>query len=206
MTRTPALLAALFATSAAAQTFAPFKMVHAPYPIYIDGNFSAAGPIANVEVDVQAAINAWNGAPGSYARWTYAGRATPPTFPPTMAATKDTNDKFSVAALFVTQTNDPYYNYALGGGQLISSAVPLTYAGQLYACDIFLNAVGINWVSGNLPVISTTASVQTFVAHDLGRCMGITDYPNDLNGIMWDQTLGTKKLPIAADFQLLAAA
>jgi uncharacterized protein (TIGR03382 family) len=201
MTRAAALLASLCAGAAAAQTFAPFKMVHAPYPIYIDGNFSAAGPVANVEQDVQAAINAWNGAPGSYARWAYAGRATPPGFPTGMAATEDVNDTFSVAALFVTQASDPYYNYALGA-QAISAAVPLTYAGQLYACDIFLNAKDFTWVSGGTPVISTTASVQTFVSHELGRCMGLTDLPNDLNAIMWDQTLGTKKLPIQADFDL----
>lgn len=204
MTRALVLLAALGATTALAQTSAPFKMLQDPYDLYIDGNFSAAGSITSVETDVKAAINAWN-ASGAYARWSYVNPATPPTFPTGMAATKDPNDKFSVAALFVTQASDPFYNYALGGGRQIAAAVPLTYAGQLYACDIFLNAKDYTWVSGATPVISTTASVQTFVAHELGRCMGITDYPRDVNGIMWDQTLGTKKLPIQADYDLLKA-
>ncbi|HVE86789.1 MAG TPA: hypothetical protein VND93_28220, partial [Myxococcales bacterium] len=187
-------------------TYAPFKMVQDAYPIYVDGRSDPVVgiPLSNVISDVQAAINGWNATPGSYARWTYSGRAVAGN-PAGMATPEDSNDTFSVAVLFVTQRTDPYYDLALGGGEQKSGSIPLTYAGQLYACDIFLNAVNFAWTAGTLPLTSTTASVQSFVGHELGRCMGLTTGAGDMNAVMWfDIPLGDRRSPIQADFDLLA--
>ncbi|HEY8211021.1 MAG TPA: hypothetical protein VIG99_26240 [Myxococcaceae bacterium] len=205
MKRASVLAAVLGASAALAQTYAPYKMLHVAYPIYIDGRTDpvAGVPLNDVQADVQAAINAWNGAPNSYARWTYAGRATAGN-PVGMASPEDTSDTFSVAVILVTQRSNPNYNSALGGGAQISAAVPLTYAGQLYACDIFLNAADFAWTAGGLPLTQTTASVQTFVAHEMAHCLSLAGYTPDINSILWDQPLGVRRLPVQADFDVLA--
>jgi len=194
-----ALAGALWAGGAPGQTYAPYKMLHVAYPIYVDGRFATtpAGPLGGVTTEVQAAINGWNATPNSYARWQSPNPATT-TLPP------DINDTTSVAAAFVTQRTDPYYDFALGGGASISGAVVLTYAGQLYACDIFFNAADYAWAAGGIPLTATTASVQSFAARELGHCMGIASYaPND-QAVMWIEIpLGERRLPNQADWNLL---
>lgn len=178
-----AVVGALVAAGAAHAQYYPYKILHDPQPFRIDGRFTAtpAGPLSGVVSDVQAAANLWNTAAGSYARWSY---VAPPT-----TSTPDPTNLVSEWPIFVTATSDPYYDLALGGGQVISSIIPLTYAGQLYACDIFLNAVDqAAWASGTIPIGANAASVQTVVLHEIGHCLGLEDAPylGDQNNAMYE--------------------
>jgi hypothetical protein len=87
----------------------------------------------------------------------------------------DPTDRFNVGAIWVTSKSDPLYDAALAGEA--ANAVPLTYAGALYQCDIVLNAVDFRWsaLSPTTPMPEGYMDLETVLLRELGHCQGLAN-------------------------------
>lgn len=187
------IAALCLATSASAQNYLDFRIPFAdPFPYKIDGRVD---PVAGLSLNgavvpaTKAAWQAWDNVPGAFVQFSYQGLST--TAP-------STDDTVSVSAIFVTDPSDPYYNFALAGGASVSATVPLTYAGAVYACDIFLNAFDYAWSTGT-PTPAGAFDVQTVMMHEIGHCLGLGDSYSNVVDVMFAQVQsGAQKRSLSA--------
>ncbi|HYI02753.1 adhesin [Hyalangium sp.] len=155
-----------------------YKMLNtrdSPFRYYLDARAIAPAGIALSEVEraTTAAFQTWENVACAYPDFDYQGYSTSNS---AIADVRDTSDAFNVAAIWVTATNDPYYATALAGGRSSSATVPLTYAGYLYQCDIFLNAVNFRWTTlASTDPRENFLDLQTALTHEVGHCLGFAD-------------------------------
>ncbi len=158
----------LVAASALAQDagFLGYKIYQDPFPYYV---YSGPGVTetglsqATISSTVQAAYATWRNVSCSYVDFTFAG---------TRASAGTPGDAFSVSAIWVTSADDPFYAQALGGGEAVAAAIPLTYAGAVTGCDIYLNKVDFSW---NVTGSSVSVDLQTAITREIGHCLGLAD-------------------------------
>jgi MYXO-CTERM domain-containing protein len=176
------------ATAAAQQyDYLGYKMLNTrdyPFKYYLDARANQPAGIALTEVEkaTTAAFQTWENVACAYPDFQYMGYSTTNS---SIADVRDTNDAFNVSTIWVTSTTDPYYNTALAGGRSTSGTMPLTYAGYLYQCDIFINAVNYRWTT-----LATTdprenfRDLQTALTHEVGHCMGLADVFTPTSSVM----------------------
>ncbi|MBJ6763312.1 adhesin [Myxococcaceae bacterium JPH2] len=153
-----------------------------PFVYYIDGRTPKPAGIDLTEVEnaVKAALQTWEDVDCAWPAFKYAGRATAANVP----NVEERQDRFSIAAIFVTDKTNPNYVGALAQGQSAATAVPLTYGGYVYQCDIFLNAVDYRWTT--LPATPAGfMDLRSHVLREMGHCLGIASiYSLDSDPIM----------------------
>jgi MYXO-CTERM domain-containing protein len=198
------MLAAIFAGSAHAYVPLGYEMLNTrdnPFRYYIDGRASTPAGIALSEVEkaTDAAFKTWEDVQCAYPDFQSMGRSTANAGinPNTIG---DTYDAFNVSTIWVTQTTDPYYETALNYGNRPTSTFALTYAGYLYQCDIFVNAVRYKWTT--LPNTNPNQGfidLQTALTHEVGHCLGFDDNANPLTSVM------NPELPVGGNRRTLDA-
>ena len=180
---TTALVALILAVTGSAQaqtTFDPayhrlsFKMLNTsanPFQYYLDGRMNHPQGVlpGQVQAAVDRAFQTWEDVACAYPAFTSFGLSSNN---PSIQDPRDAFDPFNVAAIWVTDRNDPYYAFALASGGAAAAAVPLSYAGTLYQCDIYLNAVDYDWASSDTAPVHL-ADVESLVLHEIGHCMGL---------------------------------
>jgi hypothetical protein len=167
-----------------------YKMLHTrddPFRYYVDARAPRPAGIELTAVvqATQNAFQAWENVACAYPDFQYAGLTTNNTaINPNKVG--DPFDAFNVSTVWVTSTTDEYYNLALGYGQAPTGSIPLTYAGYLYQCDIFMNAVRFRWttVPNTTPQEGFT-DLQSALMHEIGHCMGLGDVFSPLNAVMY---------------------
>jgi len=187
--RLVAVCALLFASTAFAQAYnyLDYRMLNNaqdPFPYWVNDVQTGGLQLSAVIGATQGAFQAWDDVGCASTAFSYQGIASPQIADPS-----DPNDAFSVSTTFITDENDPLYQYALGGVAR-GASVELTYAGVVYQCDIYLNDVLEN-PDTHLPPRWTTVSptpddgydVETFVAHEVGHCQGL-DHTLGIDDIM----------------------
>jgi MYXO-CTERM domain-containing protein len=175
-----ALMAVSTAASADNYEYLGHKMLHTrdyPFRYYVDARVPTPAGIAISEVEraTNAAFQTWEDVSCAYPDFLYGGRTTTePRINPSNVG--DPFDAFNVSTVWVTSSSDPYYNLALASGDVKSGTVPLTYAGYLYQCDIFINAVKFRWTTlPDTPARDGLTDLQTALTHEVGHCMGLAD-------------------------------
>lgn len=155
-----------------------------PFRWYLDSRDPRPANIdlAAVETATRAAFDAWESVPGAYVDFEYMGRTG--ANPQIGTRVADPYDAFNVSTIWVNSNTDPFYALALGSGAQPTGSVPLTYAGYLYQCDIFINnatPASFRWTT-----VATTdptllfLDLQSALTHEIGHCMGLSDvyYPD----------------------------
>ncbi|MFL5319972.1 MAG: matrixin family metalloprotease [Myxococcaceae bacterium] len=152
-----------------------------PFKWYVDNRQQFAGGLTFAQWDTAttAAWKAWDDVQCSYATFQRLGTSSSAN----IADPRDPYDTFNVSTVWITSNTDPYYDYALAGGPAAMSDIPLTYGGNVYQCDIYVNAVDNQW-SVTTPVPQTKDDLQTFLEHEIGHCMGLGHSPNN-DSVMW---------------------
>ncbi|NNC17684.1 adhesin [Corallococcus exiguus] len=150
-----------------------------PFPYYVDArnNQPAGNDISLVEDAVKKSFQAWQDVDCAWPAFTYKGRSTIVPIP-------DVNDRldgFSVAAIWVTDPLSTQYKDVLNETS-VSVAVPLSHGGNVYQCDIFLNAVRYKFTSFT-PTPAGFMDIQTAVMREVGHCLGLGstyEYPDSV--------------------------
>lgn len=188
-------MAALLAAPAFAQDdrYYNYKIFHDPLGWYLDargGHTSTGLSINSVETATRNAFDAWESVSCSYVNFTYLGQRN-------NGGNPDPQDAFSVSTNWVTAANDPYYELALGGGESVAAAIPLTYAGAVLQCDIYTNAVNFAWsVAATTPAASI--DLQTAITREVGHCLGLADVPEPTSVMHWTLTPGQQRRTLTA--------
>ncbi len=178
-----AIAVALMASTSAAQSTPildagyhtlSFKMLNTsadPFRYYVDGRMLQPPNVlpGQVQTAIDNAFQSWEDVACAYPAFTSFGLSTTN---PAIQDPRDAFDTFNVAAIWITDRNDPYYGYALAYGGAAAAAVPLSYAGTLYQCDIYLNAVDYDWTTSDTAPLEF-ADIESLVLHEVGHCMGL---------------------------------
>lgn len=182
-----AILVPLFliaAVAVAAPTFQSYRMPNNasdPFRWYIDNRQAFGGGLTFAQGDTSttAAWKAWDDVACSYTAFQRMGTTSSAGVP----NPSDPYDTFNVSTIWITDAGDPYYEFALAGGVATMADIPLTYGGNVYQCDIYVNGVDQQF-SVALPVPADKNDLQTFLEHEIGHCMGLDHSPvND--SVMW---------------------
>lgn len=170
-------------TSEYAYDVLDYKMLNTkndPFRYYVDGrNLQPATVlIGQVQAAVDAAYQTWDAVSCAYPSFTSLGLSSNN---PQISDARDPYDTFNVSAVWVTDSNDPYYALALGSGAAAAASIPLTWAGTLYQCDIYVNAVDFKW-STAATTPADSLDLQSFILHEIGHCMGLghSEYWDDV--------------------------
>lgn len=175
------VLVALSATaSAQSSDYLGYKMLNTrdyPFRYYVDARAQTPAGIALTEVvaATQGAFQTWDNVSCAYPSFQYAGLTTSNSAINPSDVGNNT-DAFNVSTVWVTSTSDKYYETALASGQSLSGAVPLTFAGYLYQCDIFINGVNFRWTT--LPSTDPRENfhdLQSILTYEVGHCLGLAD-------------------------------
>lgn len=181
----------LAATAASAQEFDPeyydlsYKMLNTsndPFRYYIDGRMQQPNTvlIGQIQTATDQAYQTWEAVSCAYPAFASMGLSTNN---PQITNPGDPYDTFNVTAYWVSDPGDPYYSFALAGGNATMAAVPLAYAGTLYQCDIYINAVDFKW-STLTPTPSTSLDLESFLLHEIGHCIGL-GHSEFYDDVMW---------------------
>jgi hypothetical protein len=190
---TVGLVLLVWGTAASAQVvfnYLGYKMLNTrdyPFRYYMDSRSNTPAGIALSEVEkaTRAAFQTWEDVPTAYPAFLYAGTSTSAGIPGNVG---DSMDAFNVSPVWITTDTDPYYRLALESGQAPSGSIPLTYAGYLIQCDIYLNAVpakNFRWttVPDTDPQFKFR-DVQTVLTHEVGHCLGFADVYTPTSSVM----------------------
>lgn len=179
-----------------------FKMLNGPedpFVYYYDARDpSPVGlSLATVEQAVRRAFAQWDDVTCSRLAFSFQGAA-----PPERAA--DRYDVYNVAAVWVKSRSEPAYQDLLEHGEVTAAALPLTYAGVLQQCDIYLNAVDVKWSTSGQPA-ADQVDLETVLVHEVGHCIGMGHDTIGLNpGVMAPIVLGQVRRQLTArDVQAL---
>jgi len=183
--RASAAVLLLISSVALAQStpqYLPFKMVNTtsnPFRYYLD-NRNAMPAGLNLLAVQNATNNAWNS-------WNAVSCAVPKTA--TSGYTSgivpnpaDSYDAFNVTPVWILSATDPLHYALFGSAYVKGIAIPLTYAGVLTQCDIFLNGVGISW-SVTATTAVGTVDLETVMLHEAGHCLGMDHWQPDFPDI-----------------------
>ncbi len=183
------LVAMAIAPSALAQFdpaqfgYLPFKMLNDardPFGYYFDARSSSpAGlQLSVVQSATQSAWKKWDDISCASTAFRFLGPTTNVVPDPA-----DPYDVYNVSTVWVSSRQDPVYQAALGVS-VSAVTLPLTYAGVLQQCDIYLNAADFAW-STTTPTPSGSSDVETLVLHEVGHCQGLDHTNVDLADVMY---------------------
>ncbi len=188
------------------ETALGFRMIcseDAPFSFWVDGRQSAplGIPLGSVEGAATAAYGTWQDVACASTAFRYRGLSTDEG----IAEPGDTQDAYSVSAVWVTSRGDPAYDLALAGGAATAAAVPTSFSGRLYQCDVFLNGVDRVW-STAAPTPSGAVDLQTHLLHEAGHCQGLGHSPDPADVMYAATPLGAQRRALTAhDAQDLCA-
>jgi MYXO-CTERM domain-containing protein len=153
-----------------------YRMMHSsysPFRYYVDDRQPTPAGIAIAEVRkaVDGAYQAWAGVACAHPAFAAAGV----TSSLSLTNVNDSRDRYNVTPVFITDKNDPAYEKVLGSGSRPMDSVRLTFGGNLYQCDIFVDATGDYRWSTFTPTQAGFLDLQTFLTREIGRCMGLDD-------------------------------
>ncbi len=174
--------------------YLPFKMMNTaanPFLYLLD----ARDPnpkgltLSNVEAATQRAWQQWDALSCAATAFSYQGPTSS-----AIADPRDNGDTFNVSTVWIQQSADPYYAYALGSSPDIAAvSLPLTYAGVLEQCDIYLNGVDHPWTTAT-GVGPGQLDVESIILHESGHCQGLDHSSYSPSEVMYPEVpLGQAK-------------
>jgi hypothetical protein len=186
--RALAAIALLASTAASAQSatyaYLPFKMQSSaaqPFGWYLDSRIAnpAGLSLSAVQASAQAAWTTWNNVSCALPKTQFLGLSGSVPIPnPT-----DAYDVYSTIAVWATSTGDSHYQrYLYGIPDIMAMGIPISYAGVLETCDVYLNAVNFQW-STTLPTATDFMDLQSVLLHEFGHCLGLDHHsfhPDDV--------------------------
>lgn len=147
-----------------------FRMINSsqnPFRLHYDGRVAqpAGLDISLVRQALENAAKTWKDVDCAYTDFTVVDQTTH----------IDPNDGYNVAAIWVTSKSDPLYQDVLWGEP--AAAIPLTYSGVVYQCDIVLNAVDYQWsqLSPTTPIQANYMDLESALLRELGHCQGLAN-------------------------------
>ncbi|WP_338867285.1 adhesin [Myxococcus stipitatus] len=193
--RVAVVLGLVLAATAAAQQETEYKdLGHRvlstpadPFVFYVDGRSSlpAGNDLARVVDASRAAFQAWQGVSCAWPVFSFPPDAGVATTGSPMPDVSDPTDRFNVVPVWVTDKDkDPRYKDVLRGGDRPAAAQALAFAGYVYQCDIFLNAVDYRW-STQTPTPAGHLDIQSTLMHEIGHCLGLGDTYEALGAVMF---------------------
>ncbi|MBL9037924.1 MAG: hypothetical protein JNG84_05345 [Archangium sp.] len=139
-----------------------------PFPFFVDGRTAPSGLVpATVQAASEAAWATWNNVECASPKVVSRGLTGTAVVNP--ADSLDTN---SVTPVVMTSLSDPDYQRALGSEFIAGITIPLSQAGVLISCDIFLNAVRFGFSTGT-PTPNNAVDIESLMLHEAGHCLGI---------------------------------
>ncbi|MFZ5469065.1 MAG: matrixin family metalloprotease [Myxococcota bacterium] len=167
------LFAATGALAQGSYNYLPFKMLNTsadPFEYYLDARSpNPAGlTLSNVQAATDNAWKRWDDVSCAATAFRARGLSTSANIP----EVRDTYDVYNVSTIWIGSTSDPYYGVAIGSSDVTAMTLPLSYAGQLQQCDIFMNGAQRTW--STLAATPTGAvDVESIVLHEVGHCQGL---------------------------------
>jgi hypothetical protein len=142
-----------------------------PFRYYVDGRLlhPATVQLGQIQAAVEQAYQTWQDVACAWPAFSSLGLHTNE---PQITDPRDPYDLFNVSAVWITSSADPYYNFALAAGGAAAATVPLSYAGTLHQCDIYLNAVDFTWTT-DPATHPDRVDLQTLILHEVGHCLGL---------------------------------
>lgn len=167
------LLLLHFAAPARADSYQylDFKLLHTeaePFGYWVDDRPGAPLPLAEVEAATRAAFQTWQDVGCAASAFAFQGTSSDAG----VLEVGNTEDPFSVSAIWVTDAGDPSYASSLAGGVAAAAAIPRHWGGVLETCDVFLNAVDFTWSTAT-PTPAGRLDLQTLLLHEIGHCQGL---------------------------------
>ncbi|MHB8878623.1 MAG: matrixin family metalloprotease, partial [Myxococcaceae bacterium] len=116
----------------------------------------------------------------------------------------DPYDVYNVSTVWITSGADPYYNLVFGNGDITAVTLPLSYAGVLQQCDLYLNGVDRTWSTAT-PTQAGVVDVQSIVLHEAGHCQGLDHSYVEQVDVMYAESIigGQKRALTSRDSQSL---
>lgn len=173
-----------------------YKIFHDPLGWYLDargGHTQTGLSINSVETATKNAFDTWESVTCSYVNFTYLGQRN-------NGGNPDPQDDFSVSTNWITSADDPYYDLALGGGEAVAAAIPLTYAGAVLQCDIYVNGANYAWSVAS-PTPSTSIDLQTAITREVGHCLGLASVSDPASVMHWTLSPGQQRRTLTAGDQ-----
>ncbi|QRN94280.1 adhesin [Archangium violaceum] len=170
---------------AQAYNYFNFRMLNTkdnPFVYYVDSRYPqpAGIQLSLVETAVKNAFQTWDNVSCATTSFSYAGPSKP-----TVAEPRTLNDRYNVAAVWITDKEDPLYRNNLGTRPFL--AVPLYYGGHLSQCDILLNGTGdIKW-SVTTPTQAGYYDLQTYLLQAVGFCQGLNVTYEETSAVMFNE-------------------
>jgi hypothetical protein len=172
-----------FAAAAQPYYYLPFKMMNNPtnpFPWYQDDrNANPVGlTLASAQASTQNAWLNWDNVSCASTAFSFKGGAVANSVP----NPGDPYDIYNVSTLWVTSDTDPFYTMNFSSHDVTSLTLPLSYAGVLQQCDIYMNGVDRTWQTMT-PTQAGATDVETLVLHEVGHCQGLDHsylYPEDV--------------------------
>jgi hypothetical protein len=171
-----ALLALLLPVAVIAQDapyYLPFKMLNTsadPFPYYVDGRSQTPAGLnfANVQTATTTAWKRWDDLTCASTAFKFLGPTTAAAVP----EPRDMYDVSNVSTIWISARTDPFYPNTVSNSDITAITLPLTYAGVLQQCDIYMNAADRTW-STAATTPQGSVDVESIVLHEAGHCQGL---------------------------------